>query len=77
MIVRLTKKTTVISNCMTDNGYKPNPAWVKYAEPLANSAAVKDNMSTSEALTNFGRTDMQVFEPSNNRPDYWVKQSAL
>lgn len=74
MIVRLTKKTTVISNCMTDNGYKQNPAWVKYAQPIANAAAVKANMSLSEALTNLGRSDMQVFEPFKNRPDYWVKQ---
>ena len=72
MIVRLTKKTTVINNCMTDNGYKQNAAWLKYAEPLANAAATKANISTSEALTNLSRTDMQVFEPKN-RPDYWVK----
>ena len=72
MIVRLTKKTTVINNCMTDNGYKQNAAWLKYAEPLSNAAAKKANISTSEALTNLSRTDMQVFEPKN-RPDYWVK----
>ena len=72
MIVRLTKKTTVINNCMTDNGYKQNAAWLKYAEPLANAAATKANISASEALTNLSRTDMQVFEPKN-RPDYWVK----
>ena len=72
MIVRLTKKTTVISNCMTDNGYKRNPAWLKYAEPLANATAIKANISASEALTNLSRSDMQVFEPQN-RPDYWVK----
>ena len=72
MIVRLTKKTTVISNCMTDNGYKQNVAWLKYAEPLANAAALKANISASEALTNLSRADMQIFE-SKNRPDYWVK----
>ena len=72
MIVRLTKKTTVINNCMTDSGYKQNPAWLKYAEPLANAAATKANISASEALTNLSRSDMQVFEPKN-RPDYWVK----
>ena len=74
MIVRLTKKTTVITNCMTDNGYKQNPVWVKYAQPIANATAAKANMSASEALTNLNRSDMQVFEPIKNRPDYWVKQ---
>ncbi len=74
MIVRLTKKTTVISNCMTDNGYKQNPAWVKYAQSIANATAVKANMSASEALTNLSRSDMQVFEPIKNRPDYWAKK---
>ena len=74
MIVRLTKKTTVISNCMTDNGYKQNLAWVKYAGPIANAAAVKADISVSEALSNLSRSDMQVFEAIKNRPDYWVKQ---
>ena len=74
MIVRLTKKTTVITNCMTDNGYKQNPVWVKYAQPIANATAAKANMSASEALTNLNRSDMQVFEPIKNRPDYWVKK---
>ncbi|MBC7757160.1 MAG: hypothetical protein H7Z20_11100 [Bdellovibrio sp.] len=73
MIVRLTKKTTVISNCMADNGYNRNPAWRKHAEPIANAAAAKANISASEALTNLSRTDLQVFEPIKNRPDYWVK----
>ena len=73
MIVRLTKKTTVISNCMADNGYLRNPAWLKHAEPIANAVAVKANISASEALTNLSRTDLQVFEPIKNRPDYWIK----
>lgn len=73
MVVRLAKKTTTINNCMTDNGYKQNAAWVKYAQPIANAEATKNKISESEAITNLSRVDMQIFEPQI-RPDYWVKQ---
>lgn len=73
MLVRLAKKTNVIERCMTDNGYKQNPAWLKYAQPIATENATKNKTSTSEALTSLSRADMQLFAPDENRPDYWVK----
>ena len=73
MMVRLSKKAGVIEQCMADNGYKANPAWLQYAEPLAKTNAIKSKSSLEEALTNMRRNDMQVFTPTNNRPDYWVK----
>ncbi len=73
MLVRLAKKTNVIERCMTDNGYKQNPAWLKYAQPIATENATKNKTSTSEALTSLSRADMQIFAPDENRPDYWVK----
>ncbi len=79
MVVRLAKKTTTISNCMRDNGYRQNTKWLEYAQPAAKLLADKSKsevsgskVSESEALTNLGRTDMQIFEP-NNRPSYWTK----
>lgn len=74
MLVRLAKKTNVIERCMTDNGYKQNPAWLKYAQPIANDNAAKNKISVSEALTSLSRADMQIFTPVANRPDYWVKK---
>lgn len=73
MLVRLAKKTNVIERCMTDNGYKQNPAWLQYAQPVATDNAAKNKISTSEALTSLSRTDMQVFTPIADRPDYWLK----
>ena len=73
MVVRLSKKAGVIEQCMADNGYKTNPAWLKHAEPLAKTNAAKSKTSIEEVLTNLRRSDMQVFTPTNNRPDYWVK----
>lgn len=73
MLVRLAKKTNVIERCMTDNGYKQSPAWLKYARPIATDNAAKNKISASEALTSLSRADMQIFTPSTNRPDYWVK----
>ncbi len=73
MLVRLAKKTNVIERCMTDNGYKQNSAWLKYAQPIATDNAAKNKISFSEALTSLSRADMQIFTPVANRPDYWVK----
>ena len=74
MLVRLAKKTNVIERCMTDNGYKQNSAWLKYAQPIATDNAAKNKISVSEALTSLSRADMQIFTPVANRPDYWVKK---
>ena len=73
MLVRLAKKTNVIERCMSDNGYKQNPAWLAYAQPVATIKAAKNKISISEALTSLSRADMQVFAPMANRPDYWLK----
>lgn len=73
MLVRLAKKTNVIERCMTDNGYKQNPAWLAYAQAIAKDNAIKNKTSLSEALTSLSRADMQVFAPTSNRPDYWLK----
>lgn len=75
MIIRLAKKTDVIRNCMTDNGYQQNPAWLKYAQPIIKAEAAKANISIDEAATNLGRKHMQVFTHTANQPDYWVKKA--
>ncbi len=67
-------KANVIISCMRDNGYVQNPAWLKYAQPIAKSEALSSNISTDEALTSLSRSDMQVFSEEENRPIYWVKQ---
>ena len=45
MVVRLAKKTTTISNCMTDNGYQQNPAWLEYAQPIAKTQALRSKLT--------------------------------
>lgn len=73
---RISKRANVIATCMQDNGYKTNPEWLKYAEPIAKTEAAKSKISFDEAITNLSRKDMQVFEPNGNKPDYWIKTSA-
>ena len=73
---RISKRTNVIATCMQDNGYKVNPAWLKYAEPITKIEAAKTKVSFDEAITNLSRKDMQVFEPSSGKPDYWIKTSV-
>lgn len=70
---RISKRANVIATCMQDNGYKVNPAWLKYAEPIARTDAKKTNISFDEAMTNLARHDMQVFETKAQQPSYWKK----
>lgn len=74
MLAREAKKANVINNCMTDNGYVQNPAWAKYAQPIATANAQKDNISSDEATASLGRKHLQVFTPVPEQPDYWVKK---
>ena len=74
MLVRLAKKTHVIEQCMTDNGYQQNPAWLQYAQPIAKANAAKNQSSLSEAFHHLTQSDMQSFNPIKNRPDYWIKK---
>ncbi len=74
MLAREAKKANVINNCMTDNGYVQNPAWAKYAQPIATANAQKDNISSDEAIASLGRKHLQAFTPVPERPDYWVKK---
>ena len=68
----LSRRATVLNNCMHDNGYNQNPAWLTYAKPIAKANAENGKISYDEALTSFSRTEMQVFEPTKS-PPYWLK----
>ena len=70
---RVAKRITTLTNCMTDNGYKQNPAWLAYAEPITKNNAEKEKLSFNEALTNLSRQEMQSFKAHENKPIYWVK----
>jgi hypothetical protein len=67
-------KANVVISCMRDNGYIENPAWLKYAQAIVKSEAIKKNISVNESLTALARSDMQVFSKDTSRPVYWVKQ---
>ena len=67
-------KANVIQNCMADNGFVQNPAWLKYATPIATANSQKNKISFDEALTTLSRADMQAFAPNPARPDYWFKK---
>lgn len=73
---RISKRAHVIATCMQDNGYKVNPEWLKYAEPIAKTEAEENKISVDEAITNLSRKEMQMFEPSGNKPNYWIKTTV-
>lgn len=62
----------VLQTCMQDRGYVENPAWVKYAEPLAAQQAKTQQISSNEAYETLRRSYMKAYVASTNTPLYWV-----
>ncbi len=67
------RKANVMVRCMHDRNFVQNPAWLKYAEPLAMKHAEVQNISQDEALENLKRSDMLLFIPTAERPSYWMQ----
>jgi len=66
------RKANVVVRCMQDRNFKQNPAWLSYAQPLADKNARAQNISQAEALENLKRAHMLVFTPDERHPSYWV-----
>lgn len=66
------RKANVVVRCMQDRNFKQNPAWLSYAQPLADKNARAQNISQAEALENLKRAHMLVFTPDEHHPSYWV-----
>lgn len=68
----LSRKANVLKNCMADRGFRENPAWRKYVEPLAKINASKQNISFDEAIETMRKADMLLFKKQPQRPLYWL-----
>lgn len=65
------RKANVVVRCMADHDFYQNPAWLKYAQPIAAKASSDQHISIEEALENLKRSDMLIFEPGQNKTIYW------
>lgn len=65
------RKANVVVRCMADRDYRQNPAWLRYAEPIAARLSAKQNISKDEALEKLKRKDMLIFAPVEGKPLYW------
>lgn len=68
----LSRKANVLKNCMADRGFREDPAWRKYAEPLAKVAASQQHISVDEAIETMRKADMLFFKKQPQRPLYWL-----
>jgi len=62
----------VFEVCMHDQGYAENPAWVTFAQPIAQQFATAQNVSLDEAYETLRREHMQTFNFPETQPSYWV-----
>lgn len=69
----ISRKANVVLRCMNDNKFVENPAWIKYAAPIAKDDAIKAKISYDEALENLRRKDMLVFTNMVDKPMFWVQ----
>jgi hypothetical protein len=67
------RKANVFKTCMKDRAYIENPAWTKYAAPIAMQKAKTENTSKDEAFENLRRAKMMVTMTSQDEPLYWIK----
>jgi len=65
------RKANVVVRCMADRHFYQNPAWLKYAKPIAARISSEQRISADEATENLKRTDMLVFEATSSKPVYW------
>ena len=70
------RKSAVFKTCMKDRGYIENPAWTKYAIPIAEKTAKSTNISVDEAFENLRRANMMAIIAKQDEPLFWV-QSRL
>jgi len=66
------RKANVFKTCMKDHGYKENPAWTKYAAPIAAQTAKSSNISVDEAFENLRRAKMMLATSKQNEPLFWA-----
>jgi len=66
------RKANVFKTCMKDRGYKENPAWTKYVEPIAAQKAKAEITSIDEAFENLRRAKMILTTPEPDQPVFWV-----
>ena len=65
------RKARVFKLCMNDRGYRENPRWAEYAQPIAQQVANDSQISVDEAMENLRRLDMVRLKPSSDAPAYW------
>ncbi len=70
------RRVRVLQNCMNDQGFIENPAWVKATQPLTQTAAQTQNISLNEAYENLRRRDMEQLSTSQDAPVYWLAKPA-
>jgi len=66
------RKLHVFETCMHDRSYQENPAWLKYAEPLARKVSEEKQLSFDEVLTEMSREQMLELKPESDKPIYWI-----
>lgn len=67
------RTTRVFETCMHDRGFDENPAWVEYAQPIAQQFAAAQSVSIDEAYETVRREHMQSFDHAKTQPSYWVR----
>lgn len=70
------RRANVFAQCMEDHGFLLNPAWQRYAEPMALARAKAESISTSEAMELLKREHMVQLQEKSGQPLYWQRIKA-
>jgi hypothetical protein len=70
------RRARVLEDCMQDRAYLENPAWTKFAKPVAQKNAQTQHISYDEAYEALRRMSMLAFKTTKGEPLYWVQAKA-
>jgi hypothetical protein len=62
----------VVETCMHDRAYIENPAWEKWAQPIAQQQADAQHISFNEAYETLKRKSMYAFKTPSGEQTYWI-----
>lgn len=77
------RKARVLEQCMHDRAYIENPAWLKFAQPIAQKNAQTQHVSENEAYETLRRKAMYSFKPTKSdkstrpEPAYWLASQGV
>ena len=69
-------KASIMRNCMEENGFEENPAWLSENKKIIQNRIRDSQISEDEAIENLKREAIYIFRTSDNKTLFWRLKSS-